>query len=54
MNGVNYDAELHVVFEVDPDDKDKAGQYTLAVTGFFLDSSSDTKNDFISEWNLNR
>ena len=39
---------------MDPDDKDKAGQYTLAVTGFFLDSTDDSENEFIKEWNLNR
>lgn len=42
------------MFEVDEDDRDDAGQYTLAVVGFLFDSTNDVSNEFIQEWNVTR
>lgn len=54
IDGKNYDAEIHVVFEVDPQDRDDSGQYKLAVVAFLFDSSSDQSNDFLESWDLTR
>ena len=54
INGVYYDAEIHIVFKIDPSYERRNDKYELAVVGLLLDSTLDQENDFINEWNLNR
>ena len=43
-----------MVFQVDEDDKDKAGDDTLAVLGILFEESEISENTFLKEWDFSR
>lgn len=51
INGKYYDAEVHIVFEIVSDDKDKTDN-TLTVLGFLFDHVTEEENTFFKDWNL--